>query len=1064
LCLLIFQCDRSLKYRRPSVIKNNLEHVKRGNSLSKGTSSESEGHDEEDRKLSVYQKRKKMLGKLINKVDQNIAISENCAVREAAQMLPPTLLTLKPDLSTKVNAAMKALHSQPKPATVSQAAPETARQKLSQPPTSYAPPLSARKPSMGIASPMVVQKPLTSKSQPSSRKKSVTVGKKKKKNSVAMRKKDIKNVVSGDLQKDISEFDSDIPHDAQLETEERGVELENSEITVEEEDMYGDEDVEYSIHSVPSVLSNPEFGQKHSRRTSVKVPKSRENTESTYQQSSSARDDSTSQQNLSMSTVCDSIEEDELHMGSPGKLMSEQKQSKGFKKKDKNADIQRRESIQGLLQVYREHDGRTDINIHVPTGPTVQNNQKSSPDRTLSSPASTLYDSSSSLEPRNLDVKANAIKSNAPDDDARGVEQLESPHSEKRKTSPTVRFQDDSYDTESDLDVGSPSQRRGESQQDVRLNVVPSSEMSTQVKQAPIEVSIPLVTGAPGDQATQWESFRHNKLTSSSAMDVNERNEANIEVKRQHDFGTTVLTSCRESVSAEAALPKSLNAQISEENPIDLTSVILAKKGDDDDGSTFNYNVNPFIQHVPSIDSSSIQNIANEKNEREMESRNKELEYIIQLLESGMKDHRYEERRRIMQDRRLKEERIEKKRQQHARQCDECLRGILNRMDPVIGERIAFGLRQRQDKRTDTKHLAENSSGDDNDEDEDEDEVEEEDTNDSVSQFQEMSLKLNEEEDLVETNLSQLHLEEVADDSKLIALDQSMSEGDITASASMSLQELDERSQVRSQYLAQESERLLLLKAQVEQRRKEAADRKLSILVKLTRRINKNEVAFSRDCTTAPSTTNKLVILGNQAGPSMAQKRRAEQHAKAQQHLVSKINQHVKFLNTHVINMADTAKLPFESDDLPSFPEVSRSKDDIDLTEETDQDDGGDQISSNESGQLLEKQDGTIEHFPESFKNLSLGSTLLEQDSTGEWRSGGTGESQSETPVHSVTSAAHTHSEVNEDEKVVPVVRQSDLTEQRIDEVVGSYNLTDLKKFRIELIRCVRVVLLCALF
>jgi hypothetical protein len=145
-----------------------------------------------------------------------------------------------------------------------------------------------------------------------------------------------------------------------------------------------------------------------------------------------------------------------------------------------------------------------------------------------------------------------------------------------------------------------------------------------------------------------------------------------------------------------------------------------------------------------------------------------------------------------------------------------------------------------------------------------------------------MKSKLSHEENLVETNLSQLHLQEVEDDKKSLLLDVAdTATADNLADESLSLQQLDERSQLRSQYLAQESERLLRLKDQVEQRRKEAADRKLSILVKLTRRLKDNEARYDKDRNSAAA-TRQLVVLGNQAGQTPAQKRRAEQHSRAQ--------------------------------------------------------------------------------------------------------------------------------------------------------------------------------------
>ena len=80
-------------------------------------------------------------------------------------------------------------------------------------------------------------------------------------------------------------------------------------------------------------------------------------------------------------------------------------------------------------------------------------------------------------------------------------------------------------------------------------------------------------------------------------------------------------------------------------------------------------------------------------------TRNKELDYIIRLLESGVRDTRQEHRRQILQARRQEEERQEKNRRQFAQECDECLQNIIVHMNPLLGEKVVMGLRERQHRR-----------------------------------------------------------------------------------------------------------------------------------------------------------------------------------------------------------------------------------------------------------------------------------------------------------------------------------------------------------------------------
>lgn len=156
--------------------------------------------------------------------------------------------------------------------------------------------------------------------------------------------------------------------------------------------------------------------------------------------------------------------------------------------------------------------------------------------------------------------------------------------------------------------------------------------------------------------------------------------------------------------------------------------------------------------------------------------------------------------------------------------------------------------------------------------------------------FVEMSKQLLEEEELIENNLIRLHQEEIEDDRHAVTLEHPHSTGSddgVVATATVSLHELAERSQVRSEYLAKESERLSKLRDQVEQRRKEAADRKLSIIVKLTKRLKKNE-ALHNNKSRFPARTGLLEVVGNVAH-TPAQKKRAENHARIQQRSVGLI-------------------------------------------------------------------------------------------------------------------------------------------------------------------------------
>lgn len=170
---------------------------------------------------------------------------------------------------------------------------------------------------------------------------------------------------------------------------------------------------------------------------------------------------------------------------------------------------------------------------------------------------------------------------------------------------------------------------------------------------------------------------------------------------------------------------------------------------------------------------------------------------------------------------------------------------------------------------------------------------------------------------------------------------------------------------------------------------------------------------------------------------------------------MSKINKHVGFLHTHVINVGDTAKLPYPGrNEGHSTAEVDDDDDD-----ENENDDRGSDRSngvsyystdgSRDECEVVTARAGATdkEHSPGASSRLRLGSTLLEhhsqndldQEQASSRQVAGTLESGGRS-LSAPSGVAH---------------RRDRLTEQRIDEVVGSYNLSNLKLFRHELIKYV---------
>jgi hypothetical protein len=172
---------------------------------------------------------------------------------------------------------------------------------------------------------------------------------------------------------------------------------------------------------------------------------------------------------------------------------------------------------------------------------------------------------------------------------------------------------------------------------------------------------------------------------------------------------------------------------------------------------------------------------------------------------------------------------------------------------------------------------------------------------------------------------------------------------------------------------------------------------------------------------------------------------------------VRKINKHVGFLRTHVIDMADTAKLPFAGADDGHRGDEDEDEDaGLDISEEEKEDECGSEENDIDGFRDISAEVMSVSKNDENFlegsrRTLSLGSAVLEQSSREEL-----------APIKEAESVAPTHMIATELPDCCDAVEaghgKQSLSEQRIDEVVGSYNLSDLKKFRVELIKYVSML------
>ena len=161
------------------------------------------------------------------------------------------------------------------------------------------------------------------------------------------------------------------------------------------------------------------------------------------------------------------------------------------------------------------------------------------------------------------------------------------------------------------------------------------------------------------------------------------------------------------------------------------------------------------------------------------------------------------------------------------------------------------------------KNCISNEHNDDGDDSDNSDFEENEKHTNSDNDLVEIVNKLDEEEKNVERNLNLMHLEELTEESNAMNnISVSNSEERIKA-ARVSVHDLALRSQLRSQHYANESERLVKLKAQVEARRRETAHRKLEAIEKLSKRYEKQEKEYRSTFNNAKS--NNLVIKGNKS-------------------------------------------------------------------------------------------------------------------------------------------------------------------------------------------------------
>lgn len=333
-------------------------------------------------------------------------------------------------------------------------------------------------------------------------------------------------------------------------------------------------DFNQTSHSVPSVLSNHEFNQKHSHRKLIKVAKP--NSKKSVHPPPVLSSDSLSEESSSLLLTCDPIDEAELDMESPSRQSAEHRRNDAVKQKER--EKKRRESVQGLLQVYHEQDKGV-LRVQLPG--------------------------------------LGGVKSSAPGPGSTGA-LLEEEEEEEGEGG---------------------------------------------------EVKPPRFTSPMNDDIAESED---------------------------------ILSTCRKSVSEDD--PKVPQSPVEEENQKVITGLVVDIKHkhtvQQEGNSSGPHGL--FQQHVPSLSTEETDrrgSIDDLRDEEAVSTRNKELEHIIRLLKSGVKDSRRAQRQQIMQARRLEEARRDKERRQYARDCDLCLQRILSRMHPLVGERVVLGLRQRQDSK-----------------------------------------------------------------------------------------------------------------------------------------------------------------------------------------------------------------------------------------------------------------------------------------------------------------------------------------------------------------------------
>lgn len=210
------------------------------------TSHEPDDDIQDEKRMSVFQQRKETLGKLINKVDKNIAISEAAsAVEQAAQMMPPTLLTLKHTSTPPLRNPLSLVSKQP-PLNPRPSQPEIAS--------------STRKQST-VVCPMVTSRNTISNKKEPSRKQSVSASRKKSvsvaKNRVPKKKGIGTSTMAGvehvDVDVDDDHGDDEATHEAEAKKEEDEMEMDQKDLEQEDGDLDSDviedcdEPIEYSV-------------------------------------------------------------------------------------------------------------------------------------------------------------------------------------------------------------------------------------------------------------------------------------------------------------------------------------------------------------------------------------------------------------------------------------------------------------------------------------------------------------------------------------------------------------------------------------------------------------------------------------------------------------------------------------------------------------------------------------------------------------------------------------------------------------------------------------------------